>query len=64
MPLRRLRPHSDLIASGKDFGDGMEAKRAVHFELLLGEQLIRRRFMRIARKAALVIDDVVVLIAR
>src|ERR1700694_1098812 len=41
----------------------MKAQCTVHLELLLRKQLICRALMRIARKAALVVDDVVVLVA-
>src|SRR5262249_2927408 len=64
LPLGCLWPHSDVIAASKQFADRVKAERTVHFELLLGEQLIRRRFVRITRKAALVIDDIIVFIAR
>src|SRR5262249_17377457 len=40
LPLRCLWPHSDVIAACKQFVDRVKAERAVHFELLLGEELI------------------------
>lgn len=53
-----------MIAAPKQFADRVKAESTVHFELLLGDQLIRCRFMRITRKAALVIDNIIVFIAR
>src|SRR5262245_22917783 len=40
----------------------MEAQGAVDLELLLGEQLIGRGLVRVAREATLVVDNVVVLV--
>src|SRR5271157_965362 len=42
----------------------MEAKGAVGFELLLGEKLVGRRFVRKRRIAPLVVEDVILLVAR
>src|SRR4029079_8267856 len=63
LPRCRLRPHSHIVIAQEHFVDCVKAQRAIGFELLLGEQLIGSRLVRIARKAALVIDDIVVLIA-
>src|SRR3954463_9540715 len=61
LPRCRLRPHSHIVIAQEHFVDCVKAQRAIGFELLLGEQLIGSRLVRIARKAALVIDDIVVL---
>src|SRR3954447_11444848 len=63
LPRCRLRPQSHIVITQEQFVDCVKAQRAIGFELLLGEQLIGSGLVRIARKAALVIDDIVVLIA-
>lgn len=63
LPLCWFRMHSDLIAAGEYFIDGMKTQRSVRLKLFLGKQLISRALMRIAWKTTFVVDNIIVLVA-